>query len=100
MYFDTFCCFSVVQAFPKIARDIGTAYQNRLDLRSPICLALSRLCTQARKQAADAGILESVGIVGKGPAGSNNGNDDDDDDDDAAAPDPMSFADGISNHKR
>ena len=30
------------------ARDIGAAFQNREDLRPPICTALERLCTQNR----------------------------------------------------
>lgn len=56
-----------LQAFPTMAKDIGTAFQNRPDLRSPICLALTRLCCQTRKLAADAGILEAAGILGSGP---------------------------------
>lgn len=28
------------------ARDIGSAFQNREDLRAPICAALTRMCTQ------------------------------------------------------
>ena len=31
------------------ARDIGSAFQNREDLRPPICAALIRMCTQSRR---------------------------------------------------
>lgn len=31
------------------ARDIGSAFQNRKDLRLPICAALIRMCTQTRR---------------------------------------------------
>eukprot|EP00951_Prasinocladus_malaysianus_P035293 scaffold362722_cov31-Prasinocladus_malaysianus.AAC.1 len=50
-----------------MARDMGTAFQNRSDLRSPICLALGRICRQARERAAEVGILEKAGVLGAGP---------------------------------
>ena len=36
-------------AFRAHARDIGSAFQNREDLRLPICAALIRMCTQNRR---------------------------------------------------
>eukprot|EP00873_Tetraselmis_striata_P019446 jgi/Tetstr1/439710/TSEL_028129.t1 len=57
----------VAEAFTAMARDVGTAFQNRTDLRSPICLAISRLCRQAWRGASEAGILQECNLLGTGP---------------------------------
>jgi hypothetical protein len=43
------------------AKDVASAFQNRADLRTPVCNALQRLCLQNRRVLREAGAAHLVG---------------------------------------
>ena len=49
MHVDCSCHTRLAVPSRAHARDIGSAFQNREDLRPPICAALIRMCTQSRR---------------------------------------------------